>query len=121
MIPSIFPLIAADQACKNTLGSSPVRFFQFGFADQNTAYPYAVWQQVGGEPENYLGNLPDTDTYTLQLDVYGKSSSSVIAAATALRDAIEPRAHVVSWRGQTRESETKDYRVSFDIHWIQSR
>lgn len=121
MIPSIFPLVAADAACKSVLGSNPVRFLMFGFADQNTPKPYSVWQQIGGMPENYLGMIPDADTYYVQIDVYGTTSASAIAAATALRNVIEKHAHVVSWRGQTRDPETKDYRVSFDVKWVQTR
>lgn len=121
MIPDIFPIIAADPACKALLGANPVRFLQFGFADQKTAKPYAVWQQVGGIPENYLGDIPDADTYNIQIDVYGLTSSSASSAAQAIRNAIEPVAHITSWRGQTRDNETKDYRLSFDVRWVQKR
>ena len=58
----------------------------------------AVWQTVGGAPENYLGNLPDADVCTVQVDVYAAEPDSAASATLALRDAIEgsknlPAAH----------------------------
>ena len=117
----IFPTCAADPAVTALLGTSPVRLFPFGMAPAGVAKPYAVWQQVGGSPENYLMGVPDIDSVTLQVDVYATTTSSAKAVAAALRDAIEPVAHVVAWRGESLDAETGNYRVSFDVDWWQGR
>ena len=117
----IFPTCAADPAVTALLGTSPVRLFPFGMAPAGVAKPYAVWQQVGGSPENYLMGVPDIDSVTLQVDVYATTTSSAKAVAAALRDAIEPVAHVVAWRGESRDTETGNYRVSFDVDWFVPR
>src|SRR5690554_6339966 len=106
MYPSVFELVSSDPNVTALLGSGPTRFYLFGEADQGTVLPYAVWQRVAGTPENYLGTLPDADSYTLQIDVYAHTATEARNVARALRDALEPHAYVTSWRGETREPET---------------
>ena len=121
MTPILFPLIKADAACKTALGTSPVRFFEFGHADQNTIEPYAVWQLIGGSPENYLDCVPDVDSFTVQIDIYGKDSSTTLKAAKAVSDVLEKVAHITSWRGQMRDPNDKSFRISFDVTLFQKR
>lgn len=121
MNPTIFEVCRANTGVTDLLGLSPTRFYPFGQAPQNTAMPYAVWQTVGGAPENYLGQVPDIDLYSLQVDVYALTSSAARDVAQAIRDAVEPVAHITSWRGESRDTETKAYRYSFDVDWMVSR
>lgn len=121
MFAPIFPVVAASSAVTAVLGTAPVRFWPFGEAPEGSVLPYSVWQTVNGTPENYLGNAPDLDSYTLQVDVYAATGSSARAAAKALRDAIEPHAHIVRWGGESREKETNLYRFSFDVDWLTPR
>ncbi|EIV3802050.1 DUF3168 domain-containing protein [Klebsiella aerogenes] len=121
MIAPIFAVCAASQAVRDLLGSNPVRLYPFGMQDDIIVYPYAVWQNIGGNPENYLNQRPDADRYSLQVDVYGDTDIDVIAVSRALRDAIEGNAHITRWGGQSREPETGKYRYSFDIDWIVQR
>mgnify|MGYP003393032592 CR=1 FL=1 len=115
MYPAIFPAVRDNAACVALLksGTGPIRFYQFGHADQNTPRPYAVWQRVGGFPENYLGETPDIDVYSLQVDVYAGSADSARTVASALRDAIEPVAHITAWLGESLDTATKSWRFSF--------
>jgi hypothetical protein len=118
MYPAIFPAINASSAVKALIGSNPVRFYQFGFnSTQPQTYPYAVWQRVGGSPENYVDKVPDIDTFSVQVDVYAKSADQARSVAAALRDAIEPVAHITSWLGETIDSETKNHRFTFLTDW----
>lgn len=119
--PPIFEICAADSAVLAWLGSNPVRLFPYGRAPQNPEPPYAVWQVVGGVPENYLDCPPDIDSFTLQIDVYANTDTDVDGAATALRDVIQNYAYIVSWRGDIREQETNHYRKSFDVDWWRYR
>lgn len=121
MFPPIFQTCAADPAVQAVLGPDPVRLYPFGEAPAEVTQPYAVWQVIGGSPENYLGNRPDMDSYFLQVDVYATTDTSVYAAATALRDAIEPKAYITGWRGESRDPTTGSYRYSFDVDWLTSR
>lgn len=120
MYPPIYPAVAASPACVALLksGTGPIRFYQFGInEEQPQTYPYAVWQRVGGVPENYLGQTPDIDTFAVQVDVYAKSADQARTVATALRDAIEPVAHITGWFGESRDPDTKNYRFTFQTDW----
>ena len=120
MNPPVFSTvnIAAVQA---VLGTSPLRVYQFGYAPQDVTLPYAVWQTIGGGPENYIDCAPDIDLFTIQFDTYAETASSARQAAEVLRDAIEPYAHIVSWRGESRDTDTNHYRYSFDVDWWAAR
>ena len=121
MYPPIFQVCAADPAVGALLGASPLRLWPFGEPPQNTPLPYAVWQTVSGQPENYLGQRPDVDSWSLQVDVYAATATAARNAAKALRDAIEPAAHITRWGGESRDRETNHYRYSFDADFIVPR
>jgi hypothetical protein len=111
--------VAPVQALLKT-GNGPLRFYAWGLAPQGVAYPYAVWRYSFGAPENYLTNTPDIDSQTLQVNVYaaatdGQGANKVRQIAEALRDAIEPVAHITAWRGESRDPDTKSYVFSFDV------
>lgn len=117
MYPPIFSVCAADPAVVALLGPAPIRLSQFGEAKQGVAKPYAVWQIISGAPENYLNQRPDMDLFTVQVDVYGQDPDSTRDTAAALRYAIEGVAHVVSYGGEGRDPDTKNYRYSFTVDW----
>ncbi|WP_165856734.1 DUF3168 domain-containing protein [Marinobacter sp. JSM 1782161] len=117
MTPPIFQVCAANAAVTALLGTGPTRLFPFGEASQDVALPYAVWQIVGGQPENFLGQAPDIDSVMLQVDVYADDVAGAREVARALRDAIQGHAHIVAWRGESRDDDTNHYRYSFDIEW----
>lgn len=121
MYPPIFAALSASIAVKALIGSNPVRGYPFGGAPQGVAMPYVVWQTVGGLPENYLGQRPDIDSFTLQIDCYAATASAARAVAAAVRDAVEAHAHIVAWRGEERDPETMHYRYSFDVDWFVHR
>lgn len=123
MFPPIYPAVANSPACVALLktGTGPVRFYQFGLAPQNVPKPYAVWQRVFGAPENYLGQVPDIDSFTVQIDVYAGSADSARSVALALRDAIEPVAYITSWLGESIDPDTKNNRFGFQTDWFVPR
>lgn len=121
MYPPIFAKCRADAGVTALLGTTPCRLYMFGEAPHGVAKPYAVWQVVGGLPANFIDQRPDADLFSLQVDVYADTAAAARNAAKAISTAIELSAHVTSWRGESRETETKDYRSSFDIDWIVQR
>lgn len=117
--PPIYALAKASAEVRGFLygPNGPLRFYLFGEADQATVKPYAVWQTVGGSPENYINQTPDADTWATQVDVYGKTPAQSRDIAKALMDAFEPVAHVTSYNGEYKEVETKLFRFSFTVDW----
>lgn len=117
MYAPIFATCFASSAVKALLGASPLRLYLFGEAEQSTVKPYATWQTIGGSPENYINQAPDIDSFALQVDCWAATASSVRACAQAIRDAVEPHAHITGWRGESKDVATDLYRLSFDLLW----
>ncbi len=122
MYPPIFAKVAADPGVTALLGTSPVRFYPFGQALHGVAKPYAVWQlAVGGVPYNTLSCRPGGARFRIQIDVYATSATSARQVADAIEYSIELDAHVVSYNGESIDPDTKNYRSSFDVSWIEPR
>lgn len=117
----IFTILAGSTDVTGLLGTSPTRVFPFGEAPQGVTYPYLTWQIVSGSPENYIDRTPDIDNYIIQVDIWANTGISANQVAEAVRDAIEPHAYIVSWRGESISPDTKRARVSFDISWFVNR
>lgn len=117
MNPPVFPIISADAACLAVLGSNPVRFYPWGRAPQNSKKVYAVYTVYNAVPENYLGDLPDIDNKGVQINVYADSPSELDAAFTAIRNALEPHAHMTNFANFDPDNETDllSVRMEFDF------
>lgn len=126
MIPPIYPTVnvPAVQALLKS-GNGPLRFYAWGLAPQDVQKPYAVWRQVFGAPENYLGQRPDIDLFTTQIDVYASNTkdgaSEAREIAKAISYAIEGAAYVTSWIGESRDPDTKNYVMTFQADWYVPR
>ena len=121
MYPPVFTVCSANAGVQAALGTNPTRLYPFGTAVQRGSMPFCVWQVISGDPENYINQVPDIDQYTIQFDCYATTATGARDVAEALRDSIEPVAHVVSWRGEDRDNETKLYRYAFDVDWFVHR
>ena len=122
MTPAVFAIVAASSACRAVLGSPPnMRFYPFGEAPQDKPPVYAVWQMPFSTPENYLDQVPDTDNSRVQVDVYGATQESTDAAALAIRNAIEPHAHMVNSAQRPRDPTTRNYGYMLDFQFIKYR
>ena len=128
MYPNVFQTLDVEpvRALLKAPGG-PLRAFLFGQNQQQPpVYPYTVWRQIGGSPENYLGQRPDIDSFQTQHDVYvaasdpaGASTARTIAAA--LRDALESAAYVTAWIGDGRDPVTQSYVFTFQVDWLTPR
>ncbi|MEC4024539.1 DUF3168 domain-containing protein [Pseudomonas fulva] len=122
MEPPIFSVCSGHPSVAALLGAGVnCRLYSFGEAPDKPIKPYVVWHLISGSPENYLAGRPDTDGFTLQLDVYAATGAPVLAVTKALCAAIEPRAYVVRWGATDRDPDTKDFHRSFDVDWIVPR
>jgi hypothetical protein len=117
----LFATLNASSAVKAIFGSNPLRVYPFGEAPQGVTLPYVVFQTVAGSPENYLNQTPDMDAWTPQVDVYASTPTAAYAGAQAVRDALEPVAHITAWRGESRDPDTNHYRYSFDVDFMTPR
>ena len=121
----IFATLKAAPAVTALVGSNPVRVFPMGEAPQKgtTGYavPFVVFQQITGSPENYIGDVPDSDDSVTQISVYADTVSTARAVCVAIRDAVQTKAYVDSIREMGRETDTNLCRVDLDVSWITAR
>lgn len=117
MNPPLFTLLNESTPVKTLLGSNPLRVFPWGSAPQDVAKPYAVYAVYNANPENYLGQAPDIDNKGTQINIYASTSASLESCFDAIRNALEPHAHMTSFASPDRDSETNLYsaRMEFDF------
>lgn len=120
MLPPIFAWLKASSAVTALIGTMP-KAYRHGEAPQNTVAPYVTWQIVSGTPHNELSSVPIGDRYSVQVDCFHTSDSGIETLAKAVRDAIEPHAHLVSIPINNRDFETKLYRIALQFDVLQNR
>lgn len=125
MLPVILPLLSADPEVTAIIGSNPVRFYPHGRADQNTPAPYATWFVVSGIPENQLDEVPRVDRFSVQIDCWsdntGDGAAEVKELATAIRDALEPHAHMTAIAVDGVDPDTKRNRLGLQFTFWEPR
>jgi hypothetical protein len=119
MTPPIFTLLAAAPAVTALVGVSPVRIFPGGIAPEGTVLPYATWQIVSLQPENYLADRPDMEQTRVQLDCWGATQAQAMQLYNAAIAALELDAYQVSFNDDSQDAETLNWRQSADFEfWV---
>ena len=120
LLPSIFAILKAAPAVTAILGAVP-KVYRHGTAPQGTAAPYVVWMVISGDPENNLSQAPGTDRLTLQVDCYHATDAGIEQLAEAVRNALEPHAHLTGIPINQRETDTQLYRIALQFDWYLRR
>lgn len=119
MLPEIFPLIAGSAAVTSIIGTNPTRFYPHGQASQNTPAPYASWFVVSGVPENCMDEVPRVDRFSIQIDCWsdntGDGADQANDLATAIRDTLEPYAHMTAIVVDGVDPDTKRNRIALQF------
>lgn len=118
MLPPIYSLLDTSEL-QALLGNNPLRVYRHGRAPQDTSVDYVTWQVVAGVPENTLSDLPGHDRLSIQLDCFSTTDRGVETLARAVRDAMEPHAHMTGIPVNERETATKLFRISLQFdYWL---
>lgn len=120
MIPPIFEVCRMSRDVQMLLGGQLPRLYPFGEAPQDVPKPYATYQLISGAPDNTL-TVPESDHFSLQVDVFGRSQTETLNVFGALRDAVQQKGYVTGYNINGREEDTKLWRLSFDVDWIVDR
>jgi hypothetical protein len=118
MLPPVFQTLKASAAVKAIVGTNPPRIYRHGTAPQNGDKPYITWQLVSGVPENNLSDPPPVDRQSVQVDCWHQTDAGIEVLADAVRDAIEPVAHMTSAFNDSRETETKLFRIGLNFDFF---
>jgi hypothetical protein len=123
MLPSVFTLLTADPAVTALVGT---RIYRHGSAPQKVEAPYVTWFLVSGIPENELSSLPRVDRMEVQIDCWsnntGTGDAQVEELAAAVRDALEPVAHMTGIIANEQDFETRRYRLGMQFtFWVRRK
>lgn len=125
MFPPIFSLAKAEPTVTAVFGTTVTRVWPFGEAPAKGSagfeLPYAVWQSISIVPENFVTDAPNTDSMSVQVDVYAATAAGAREGARVLRDLYQRTAQVASMREWPRETDTNHYRYQLDIDFEQYR
>lgn len=121
MIPPVFPLLQESPAASALLGQNPLRVFPFDEAPEGVEYPYVTYTVFSGDPQNTMDKTPLIDKLSTQIDVWGNNHNSTLDVGAAIRDALEPYAHMVGLGSMIRDPETKSYRLRLDFDFFTER
>lgn len=117
MNPPLFTILKNTPAVTALLGTAPLRVFPWGRAPQNVVKPYAVYSVYNANPENYLDQVPDIDNKGTQLSIYAATADSLQSCYIAVRNALEPQAHMLSFATPDLDADTDLFscRMEFDF------
>lgn len=125
MIPPVLPILAADSVVTGIIGDDPVRFYPHGRAPQSVQAPYVSWFVISGNPQNVLDEIPRVDRLDIQVDCWsdnkGTGSQQVQELAKAVRDAIEPYAHMTGIVIDGIDPDTQRYRIGLQFTFWEDR
>jgi hypothetical protein len=118
MLPPVYDVLKSSSAVVALVGDA---IWRHSAAPQDGPRPYITWFIVTGLPDNQLSGLPSDDQMTVQVDCWAKTDAQAEALATAVRDAIEPYAHMTGQPIDAREPTTKLWRMALEFNWIVMR
>lgn len=114
----IFTTLTGAVAVTSLIGE---RIYRHGDAPQNVARGYVTWYALA-TPENTLSEIPGIDRVSVTIDCWSPDDTEVETLADAVRDTIEPLAHMTSRVNDNRDrSATKLYRITLQFDWWLSR
>ena len=118
-LPAVFPLLTAAAPVTALIGTTPTRAYRHGRAPQGVTAPYVTWNIAASTAQNTLTGVPSADLFNVRMDCWSDDDAQVEALATAVRDAIEPSAHMLGIVANDRDATTNRYRISmtFDF-WL---
>lgn len=123
MIPPVYETLTASADVTAIVND---RIRGSGFVTAGVDQPYIAWQVVSTSPANTLACRPDSDSMRVQIDCYATDEATARALATAVRDAMEEPAYMLSaWNTHEHGTDTNPttdlFRWSMDFDWILSR
>lgn len=121
MNPPIFTILNSSTAVRLLLGSNPLRIYPWGRAPSNVRKPYGVYAVYNANPENYLGQVPDIDNKGTQLNLYADTAESLENTYTAVRNALEPYAHMTSFSTPDLDADTDLFSCIMEFDFWEDR
>lgn len=118
MLPNVYQILRTNSTVLSTVGS---RIYRHASAPQNVQKPYITWSLASNSPENVLNATPCHDRDIIQIDCWSETDEGIETLAYAVRQALDSNLIVNRIMINTRENDTKLYRMSLEADFIVSR
>lgn len=119
MLPPVFQTLKASADVRAIVGSNPPRIYRHGEALQRAQTQpqeaYITWSLVSGVPENNLSESHPVNRQSVQVDCWHPENAGIETLADAVRDAIEPVAHMTAAVVNNRDPDTRLYRIGLQF------
>lgn len=121
MLAPIYPTISTP-AVQAIVGD---RIYGKGMAPQGVATPYITWFTVSGDPYLNLSEAPHADSDAIQIDCWAGPTDDQEGVcnqlAQAVRDEMDAAGQACRIIIDTREADTKLFRIGLQVDFIHSR
>ena len=118
MLPNVYQILRLNSTVVSTVDK---RIYRHGSAPQNVQKPYITWSLSSGIPTDVINAAPCADKNTVQIDCWAESDSQIETLAYAVRDALDLQLISNRIMINSRESDTKLYRIAIEADIIASR
>lgn len=118
MLPNVYGILRTNSTVVSTVDK---RIYRHGSAPQNVQKPYITWFVSTGQPENVLNAPPCFDRDTIQIDCWSETDEGIETLAYAVRDALDSNLITNRMMINSRETDTKLYRIAIEADFIASR
>ena len=118
MLPPVFTLLKSNATVTSIVGE---RIYRHGNAPEGVARPYITWFVVSGMPELNVSSTPCTDRDMVQIDCWSESDSQIETLAYAVRAVLDSAGIANRIVQDSRENDTKLYRIALEADFISSR
>ena len=118
MLPNVYQTIRQNSTVVSTVGT---RIYRHGSAPQNVQKPYITWFLVSGNPYDNVSAAPCGDRDMVQIDCWSETDEQVETLAYAVRSALDSNLITNRMVINSRENDTKLYRIAIEADFIASR
>lgn len=117
MIPPVYAALMADPAVS---GMTAGRIRQdVGNPDEGA--PYIVWRLLSAVPEMTTQRRAPADRCSISIDVFARDEEEREALTAAARHALEPHGPILTIQSLGKDTETRLWRMTFDMDWFINR
>lgn len=118
MLPNVYQMLRSNSTIVSTVDK---RIYRHGSAPQNVVKPYITWFLVSGIPENNISSAPCSDRDTVQIDCWCEGDTDVETLAYAVQSVLDSNMIANRIVIDSRENDTKLYRIALEADFIRSR
>lgn len=117
-LPNLYQILRSNSNVVSTVGT---RIYRHGSAPQDVAKPYITWVLSSGMPYDNVSAAPCGDKDSVQIDCWSETDQGIEDLAYSVRSALDSALISNRIMINTRENDTKLYRITLEADIVRSR